>query len=152
VPSVVLDYNEFKCGVDTVDQLRESYSMGRKSKKWWPCLVWWCLDICIINAYSLHCMNTKDSLTHLQFRERLMNQLREKYGQPRSPIGRKRHKTTSTNQNQHWPILVEEQGRCWYCHNIKKNRSAPQTKCESCNIYLCIDDCFKKYHTITHSV
>ena len=33
VPSVVLDYNKFKGGVDTVDQLRDSYSIGRKSLK-----------------------------------------------------------------------------------------------------------------------
>ena len=33
VPSVVLDYNQFKGGVDTVDQLRDSYSIGRKSLK-----------------------------------------------------------------------------------------------------------------------
>src|SRR6185437_1686824 len=73
VPSVILDYNHFKGGVDTVDQLRDSYSIGRKSMKWWPRLAWWCIDMCIVNAYSLHCMNKSNYLTHLEFRERLMH-------------------------------------------------------------------------------
>jgi thioredoxin-related protein len=59
----------------------------------------------------------------------------------------KKQKTTSTNQNQHWPIHVEEQGRCWYCYQIKKVVSKPRIKCEFCDKYLCIDPCFKLYHT-----
>jgi len=152
VPSVVLDYNKFKGGVDTVDQLRDSYSIGRKSLKWWPRLAWWCIDICIINAYSLHCMNDSNHLTHLQFRERLMQQLLEKYGHSRSDRGRTRQRSQGSTENQHWPKHVEEQGRCWYCWHVKNIRSQPQYKCESCDIYLCIDPCFKSYHTMRDEV
>jgi hypothetical protein len=150
VPSVVLDYNQFKGGVDTVDQLRDSYSIGRKSLKWWPRLAWWCIDMCIVNAYSLHCMNNSNQITHLQFRERLMHQLVEKYSQPSSDRGKKRQRSQSSNETQHWPKHVEEQGRCWYCWHVKKVRTQPRCQCDSCNVYLCMDPCFKLYHTTSH--
>jgi hypothetical protein len=88
VPTAVLDYNKYKCGVDTIDQMRESYAIGRKSRKWWPNLVWWLIDMCILNAYSFYNQQQQVKIRQLQFREQLMRQLVERYGQERSSRGR----------------------------------------------------------------
>ena len=84
VPAAVLDYNKYKGGVDTIDQMRGSYALGRKSKKWWPNLVWWLVDMCILNAYSLYNQQQQVKISQLEFREQLMKQLVERYPQQRS--------------------------------------------------------------------
>src|SRR5690348_15304239 len=38
IPIAVADHNQHRSGVD--NQLHASYSIGRKSKKWWPRFVW----------------------------------------------------------------------------------------------------------------
>jgi hypothetical protein len=74
VPTAVLDYNKHKGGVDTIDQLRQSYAIGRRSKKWWPQLVWWLIDMCILNAFSLYNQQQQVRIRQLEFREQLMQQ------------------------------------------------------------------------------
>ena len=142
VPNVVLDYNRFKGGVDTVDQLRDSYSIGRKSLKWWPRLAWWCIDICIINAYSLHCMNKSDHMTHLRFRERLMHQLLEKYGEARSDRGQLSQQISLDSQNQHRLIRAELERDCSLCSMQPKNRKGTRFKCQVCDVFLCAVPCY----------
>ena len=55
VPSapVVKTYNNNMGGVDLSDQMRGYYMAGRKSKKWWRCLMWFFVDVSIVNAYIL---------------------------------------------------------------------------------------------------
>ena len=142
VPKVVLDYNQFKGGVDTVDQLRDNYSIGRKSLKWWPRLAWWCIDMCIVNAYSLHCMNSSVPLTHLQFRERLMHQLAEKYGQPCNEREEQRQRSSHGSQNHHKLIHSELERDCSLCSVQPTNRRETRYKCDICDIYLCVIPCY----------
>ncbi|XP_050426609.1 piggyBac transposable element-derived protein 3-like [Adelges cooleyi] len=44
-PQVVRDYNCYMGGVDHADQLRMTYGVDRKSKKWWHRIFWGLLDI-----------------------------------------------------------------------------------------------------------
>ena len=39
--------------VDLNDQTWGYYMAGRKSKKWWRCLMWFFVDVAIVNAYIL---------------------------------------------------------------------------------------------------
>jgi hypothetical protein len=71
----VLDYNVGNCGVDTVDQLRLSYAMQRSSRKDWPSLAWWLIDICIINSYTLWRLDTRSEIGQLDFRRALLRQI-----------------------------------------------------------------------------
>lgn len=53
-PQVILDYNETKGGVDTVDKMCAAYSVSRITKRW-PCVVFYILmNIGGINAQILH--------------------------------------------------------------------------------------------------
>jgi Transposase IS4 len=146
IPSVVLDYNKYKGGVDTIDQMRESYSIGRKSKKWWPNLVWWLIDMCILNAYSLYNQQQQVKIRQLEFREQLMQQLVEQYKQERSRRGRPPHSPRRRSQQEHWPEHTEEQGDCVYCSRQPDERTRSRVRCELCQVHLCIDPCFKLFH------
>ncbi|KAK3754657.1 hypothetical protein QZH41_003873 [Actinostola sp. cb2023] len=55
VPSspVVKSYNNNMGAVDRSDQMRGYYSCGRKSKKWWQYLFFFCVDVAIVNAHVI---------------------------------------------------------------------------------------------------
>jgi hypothetical protein len=147
IPTAILDYNKHKGGVDTIDQLRQSYAIGRKSKKWWPQLVWWLMDMCIINAYSLYQRKQQVQISQLEFRQQLMQQLVEQYKQERSRIGRPPHSPQQAQPQEHWPEKVEERGDCVYCREHENQRARVRTRCKGCGVYLCIDPCFELHHT-----
>jgi len=53
-PSSIADYNKNMNAVDKFDQLMSSYSLDRRSKKWWHRILFYFLDASVINAYILY--------------------------------------------------------------------------------------------------
>ena len=55
VPTVpaAISYNKNMGGVDLNDQQRNYYAVGRKSRKWWRYLLWFLVDVSIVNAHIL---------------------------------------------------------------------------------------------------
>ena len=145
-PQIALDYNVHKCHVDTVDQLRQYYAMQRKSYKNWPSLAWWLLDVCIINAYTLWCLDTHSRVTQREFRETLLHQLVDAYPipPPREHVGRPRHRPIVNDG--HWPMHSSEKRDCAHCSHTQPNRVKSRTMCKQCGVHLCIDPCFEEYH------
>ena len=52
-PAVVDKYNKHMGGVDLADQLRQHYSIGRSSYKWYRYIFWFLMDISISNSFLL---------------------------------------------------------------------------------------------------
>jgi hypothetical protein len=52
-PKIILDYNKYKAGVDTLDQLVRSYSCRRKCRRWPFTMFCNLLDIAAYNSYIL---------------------------------------------------------------------------------------------------
>lgn len=140
------DHNVCRGRVDVLDQLHSYYPILRKSRRWWPRLAWWLIDAAICNAHRLYQVQINEKCSGLDFRTKLMHAL---VGDSNPHIAGTRRASSSSgcsSQNQHWPIHVEEQGRCWYCYHVKNIVPKPRIKCEFCDKYLCIDPCFKLYH------
>ncbi|KAL9976895.1 hypothetical protein ACROYT_G014236 [Oculina patagonica] len=73
---VVVDYNKNMGGVDLSDQQRQYYAVGRKSRKWWRYLLWFFIDVSIVNAHFLECQaDNHRSKTQLKFRLELLKML-----------------------------------------------------------------------------
>ena len=53
---VLPDYQKHMRGVDRGDQLQSYYSLGRKSKKWWRRIFFYCIEVCILNSFCLEKM------------------------------------------------------------------------------------------------
>jgi hypothetical protein len=147
VPTAILDYNKHKGGVDTLDQLRGNYAVGRKSKRWWPQLVWWLLDMCILNALSLFNQQQPMKISQLGFREQLMQQLVEHYPQERVRVGRPPCIVGQQPQKVHYPIHSETRGDCMYCRKYRNERHQSRVQCNVCHVALCLDPCFQLFHT-----
>ena len=48
-PSIVDDYNKSMNGLDRADQLTVYYTFVRKSRKWWRKVIFWLLEVIIVN-------------------------------------------------------------------------------------------------------
>jgi hypothetical protein len=148
VPTAVADYNQHKSGVDTLDQLHANYSIGRKSKKWWPRLVWWLIDMCIINAYSLYQQQQQVRISQLQFRQQLMQELVEKYKRNCNNTDNQSSTSSQIHHSHHWPKHIQQQHDCIHCSIQPNQPTRTNFQCEQCRVYLCVDPCFKLYHSV----
>lgn len=75
-PKSIKVYNEFMGGVDKFDQLRERYMIGRRSRKWWHPMMYYFIDMAIINSYILYQIHKKyDCGDQLSYRISLGKQL-----------------------------------------------------------------------------
>ena len=55
-PVILNDYNKFMAGVDQCDQLRSSYSLNRKSVKWWKKVFFQMLEVTVANSKHLYAL------------------------------------------------------------------------------------------------
>ncbi|PFX13075.1 PiggyBac transposable element-derived protein 1 [Stylophora pistillata] len=53
-PPVVQDYNENMGAIDKNDQLKKTYAIDCKSKKWWMRIFFHLLDICRLNSFIMY--------------------------------------------------------------------------------------------------
>jgi hypothetical protein len=152
-PSLKL-YTQYMGGVDRSDRMVRTYSTSRRSKKWWVRLFYYCLDTALANSYILYQHSPNHpQMTYLQYVEQVALGL---IGTPslvkrvrQSGLKKKRAKRSHPLpiSGQHWPKKVTISRQCRYCSSQGKNRRRVLYTCETCNAYLCIDPCFKLYHT-----
>lgn len=162
-PSVVDDYNRHMGGVDHADQLRTTYGMNRRSKKWWHRLFWGFMDIAFVNAYVIYC-NRVEKVTTLEFRRAVSQGLinmnkcdAKKRGSILKPIQKRRKYNYSVlddirlgNRGSHWVKYESSRGRCEYC-SAQSIQSRPHSKCSTCGVFLCCNEkknCFAAYHEV----
>jgi hypothetical protein len=145
-PQVAVDYNVGKCGVDTVDQLRQYYAMQRKSLKNWPSLAWWLIDICIINSYTLWRLDTGADINQRDFRNALLKQIPAAYPPPSTPVHLAPSPPLFTTADGHWPKHARTRRDCRHCSRGRARRVRSHVVCERCNVPLCMDPCFKRWH------
>lgn len=166
-PLVVKEYNKRMGGVDHFDQLKGTYSVGRRSKRWWLRLFYFLIDTSITNAFLLYKSNKKCTLSHLEFRVGLARGLiggftsrkrRSTGGMPSYVSRRKlanenRQKIISavpeevryTNVGDHMPCQLQSYKRCKMC-STKTNDKRSKIMCAKCQVALCIAPCFSEFH------
>jgi hypothetical protein len=153
-PPVVKLYARHMGGVDRSDRMVRTYSVSRQSKKWWFRIFYYLVDTSIANSFILyHNSPNHPKLTELEFVKTLSLALigsfsTENKVQARPQRKRKKApippKATATN---HWPKKTKLQKKCQHC--ARPGSRGPRSKyvCEACGVSLCIDKCFKLYHT-----
>ena len=146
-PQVVLDYNVGKCGVDMVDQLRSYYAMQRKSRKDWPSLAWWLIDMCVINSYTLWRLDAKAEIGQLDFRRALLHQIPAAYPPPSAHAHSAASHSPSTTNEGHWPKHSHVTRRCKHCYVAGGGGRRSEVVCKRCDVHLCLEPCFELYHT-----
>ncbi|KAK3727615.1 hypothetical protein QZH41_006004 [Actinostola sp. cb2023] len=100
VPSspVVKSYNNMGA-VDRSDQMRGYYSCGRKSKKFWRYLFFFCVDVAIVNAHFIEIqVPNHRTRSQLDFRVELVQDLIRDFRSCTLSV------TSSHLEGGHWPI------------------------------------------------
>nr|CAH7728858.1 unnamed protein product [Callosobruchus chinensis] len=145
-PTVVEDYTRHMGGVDHADQLRATYGLNRKSKKWWHRLLWGFIEMAFINAYIIYC-ESREKIRTLEFRRSVSQGLiimSETKGKRKilNPVIKRRKYNYSVsddvrlgNRGSHWVIYDTKRNRCEYC-SAQGIQSRPHSKCSSCATYL----------------
>ena len=110
---------------------------GRKSKKWWRCLMWFFVDVSIVNAYILEKLSPHHrSRTQLAFPLDLVKLLIANFS------ARRLSASSGRLEGGHWPIKFSK-GRCKRC--LKRNKETwCRMACELCGKRICLD-CFKNH-------
>ena len=100
--------------------------MQRRSRKDWPSLAWWLIDICIINSYTLWRLDKKADISQLDFCRALLRQMPTAYPPPSTPT----HTAPSTPPiiiaDGHWPKHMEKSRDCRHCTQGREKEGAHQ--------------------------
>jgi hypothetical protein len=145
-PGAIRDYFHYARAVDVINQLHYSYSPGRKSRKCWTRLVWWLIDICILNAFRLWQVEHPVE-AHLDFRMQLAHELMECLPPDRRPQ-RTAHPPPSgaSLAKDHYSVLSQTRGDCVHCSHQPDGRVNTKYICAKCRVHLCVGACFAAYH------
>lgn len=174
-PAIVMEYNKNMGGVDICDQMMECYRTWLKSKKWTLKVALHFLDLSVVNSwmeYRLNCRSksmprksVKDLLSfRLEIAEALLFTPKRKFNELNESSSSDEEEQTRTNNKcsplpgsskrldggDHWPV-VDKLKTARACR-LKQCNSRTRTRCEKCDVYLCLTsdkNCFKTFHTST---
>lgn len=147
-PEIIMDYNRFKGGVDTVDQLCGNYTVSRKTNRWTLAFFFSLQNIAGINAQIL--LNYADPKASPKFRriflKNLATSLIKPYLQQRAklhnlPVHSKaiirRLLAAEVNEEQDLlpPPPKKQKGRCTTCGRGKNNYTT--ISCSKCSEFTC---------------
>jgi len=157
-PLAIAEYNRIMGGVDRFDQLRERYAVGRRSIKWWHRILYWLIDLAVVNSFIMYKANKREHeqsrIDQLGFRLQLARQLTSGY-----TATRKRGRSVSflaTKSQVPDDVRLQQVGnhmlqtnktfrRCRLCSSAKREKRTRYT-CSVCDVPLCVDPCFRKFH------
>ncbi|XP_017875115.1 piggyBac transposable element-derived protein 4-like [Ceratina calcarata] len=123
----------------------------RKSLKWYRKYFFHLLDICVWNAYCLYKHNTRKPISMAKFHLNLIRQILQKYRMNMSYHHQKSKNNPLRLIERHFPSLYKPQRknrnrRCVVCTANDKRRES-RYECKDCNVGLCVEPCFRIYHT-----
>ena len=169
-PESVHQYTMNMRGCDLSDQLMTSYSMLRRSVKWWRKLFFHMFALCINNAYILYKKFNEQPVPHDTFMEQLAKSLIDSSLQSRTIVVSKQlspkppHHATHLHER-HFPSPIGKTAtksgskKCSVCNfgkkqivsngytGVKLPRKLTSYMCNSCDMPMCIYPCFELYHT-----
>ena len=78
-PAVVDCYSHFMNGVDIADQHAVYYSFIRKTVKWWKKIVFWLIEMSMVNSYILYKLTVASSKSPVAYRRSVMESLASRH-------------------------------------------------------------------------
>ncbi|CAK1581773.1 unnamed protein product [Parnassius mnemosyne] len=164
-PDCVLDYNKNKIGVDLNDQYVSYYALQRKCMKWWKKMFFHLVARAMVNSMVIY-NKQQPARRQLRFSQFLMA-----CGEGIVPA-----RSTDDAGPSHGAHLIAKTSRlvgrhfieripstekktkvtrvCKVCADTIKHETGKRGRketvfyCPDCNVPLCNDPCFKKYHTV----
>lgn len=155
-PASVIDYNKYKAGVDSHDQMASYYPLNRKTLKWWKKMFFHLFNMGIINSLKYMNIHNKTSVRLDEYMRVLARKLAGPDPQdtypPAGAMEPRRHR-----EGDHFPVRLPptekkaKPTRCCVLCNKKRDeagnkiRRETSYKCRECDLPLCVE-CFLPYH------
>lgn len=159
-PTALIDYNMNMNFVDRFDQMKSTYELDRKSKKWWMRIFFHFLDCCMVNAYTLYKVKELKKVSLKDFRRKVIDGLLaeryvEVFADNPEESSEEPFKTRKRNvpgevrftSSDHQPVRSTRR-RCARC-STKAHQIRTEWSCTICKVPLCLSktrDCFQEYH------
>lgn len=157
-PNILADYNKHMNCVDRFDQLKSTYEIDRKSKKWWMRIFWHFIDCSVVNSYILYKLKKLPPITLKDFRRKVVDgllaeklvDLKTRQGNVQREVQKKSRKVPPEvrfTSSSHQPVRSTRR-RCALC-STKANPVRSDWACTVCEVGLCLGknkDCFQRYH------
>ena len=134
VPTVpaAISYNKNMGGFDLNDQQRNYYAVGRKSRKWWRYLLWFLVDVSIVNAHILETeAENHRTRPQLQFRVKLAKTLVGEFSLHSLSV------LEGCLTDGHWPVETSK-GCCKRCLKRKRTKWC-RMACTACAKRICLE-------------
>lgn len=161
-PTLVRDYNNQMGCVDKADQLKSTYEINRRSKKWWHRIFFHFLDTTVTNAHIIYTENMRGHGPSIKLKDFRINLSVALCGIPHQQERRSRSLLDET-PNRYKMIVAQEiryseakhmperttSKRCALC-STKVEPHRTKWSCSTCNVGLCLSEaknCFSQYHT-----
>ena len=166
-PSIIPLYNHGMGGTDACDQRAQCYRPRLKTLSWIPRIFSHVLNVVVVNCYIIAVAHNFTKMSHLEFRETLVDQLAEEYqsqkilepgSRPERPMTLKQwERQISRRTGQHFikemrrinaDTSQNEERSKWGGTKVRNfdrrqcilcKRKVP-TYCKSCEVFLCIRD------------
>jgi hypothetical protein len=111
-PPVVKIYTQYMGGVDRSDRMVRTYSVSRKSKKWWYRLFYYLLDTSLANSFILYQLSRNhDELSELNYLKQLaLTLIEDKITRGKSSTSptKKEQKVSKSSTYDSWKPLAKE--------------------------------------------
>src|ERR1700722_11249435 len=110
-------------------------------------------DTSIANSFILyHNSCNHPRIIELEFVKQLSLALigtfsKEEKVQPHPQRKRTKYEFPTAYAGNHWPKKAKKKGKCQYCAHPGSYGPRTVYTCEAGKVHLCIDNCFKRYHT-----
>ena len=89
MPKIVHSYNRCMGGVNLFDQFVANYRIRIYVEKWWWAFFSWSIDACILNSWIIFKSVKKSSISLLEVRREVNQQVLKQCGTPRIKMGPK---------------------------------------------------------------
>ena len=152
-PAMIQEYNNGMNGTDVMDQRTKPYSFDRRSPaKYYTRPFFDYLEMAVVNSFIIQEKLAESEWaadrpkTLLDFKRRVALDLIGSY------TSRNRFATSRSGKKTplfHRVAMIDTKARCKNCYSQGKKDVKVFTKCETCEVHLCISktkDCFNHYH------
>jgi len=143
-PKILESYNQHMRGVDFFDQQIRYYSFLHGSKKWYKKIASYFLEVAVLNSYVVYqeCFGT-ESLNRKNYIQAIIKSLLDiEEIEKISPISIDRKKQCNLQLHDRNPIDCE---MCSSQSVDNKNRKRTQYFCRTCNVFVCIINCYDRH-------
>ena len=166
-PKAVQEYIRNMKAVDMGDQIMSYNSILRRSHKWWRKLFIHLLNMVLLNSYILHKKYAQTKMSHENFTLRVISQWLQEgieiCNWTLPPLVSNKCEGENRLSERHFPSHIpsslgakrsKPSRPCFVCAKIPRVEGIAVSKkwssfwCEECKKVLCIEFCFKTYHTV----